>query len=415
MSDTSSAPLDAAPEASSSNPSPPPVLVASLASLPTELKARIAAHASHLRRCYDASAVRSKASKQKTSRVHDNLFALSKVDGVFHELCAPWVWETLDLTDRTDNAILESVQHILPRVGEYVKSFTFRVLADEKYEPSKAVASRERQLRTRDLLAAAALRLCPNVKTVEVFELSGVPINALCKAVAAGCVRKVERLQLYFFTLPSGSSVSAATLAAMITACPELRDVELPYSAAREPSNPHQPLYEAFAGTKNLRCLHFGGPRAVTDKLLALRFSSSLHWLSLGSWANSITLNTFRDFIAQHRSTLWHLDFGLSLEPANRSAYDPPLDLPELNSLTLSTTVEPVFLDLFVSSPIGTFKLSNTSSPFSFAQLKPFLKAHKETLVEVVVEEDIKKDIGEQEVARIEDWCYLNEVAFFVE
>ncbi|GAA6027731.1 hypothetical protein JCM8097_008005 [Rhodosporidiobolus ruineniae] len=440
MSSTSSLPLDAAPKASPSFPRPPPVLIASLASLPTELKARIAAHISDRSSCIsllEAPPVAEQdnmgANSPPATCLHDNLTALSRVNREFSEICAAINWKHVDLTKQPLEVTAEHLRHFLPRRARLVQALSAG--PDPKQDKQHGVFHRtlgtvssverfartsgagldfvDRQRRCTDLLAAAAVSWCFNLQSLTVTQTPGSTFDELFATVADGWVPRLSALKV---VLTSASPISQAwvgSVCAAITACPSLRSMKLAHYAARPADCCLLNLVAQCPPT--LRALSLRGP--VADAFIATLPAAPIASLFLHrSGSSSSTLSTLRAYTTSVGVHLTYLSFGLRLPPEPLDAYVSPLTLPSLHTLVLAGDQDSRFLNLFADSPLEVFELSSSVSNLSFPleQLKAFLTEHVQTAKTVRLAESVYKRYDGAAIDAFECWCSGNGLALEV-
>ncbi|BGP32108.1 hypothetical protein JCM10296v2_003887 [Rhodotorula toruloides] len=395
------------------------------------------------------------------------IVALSLVSREFNELANPFMWEAIDLVDRSNESIIDCINLILPKHARHVKVLEFGQADDRmlRFDPEgpgfgthdpfrpisrihrcvveeaeriggvgttdvegRPLVPGIRELRTRSLLLAEVVRLCPNVVELNcetcpksypewTSSLDGLTGQEdLEKLVyrtdhALEAVKKHLAHQLVDLTLVVNGEDEGYTtegdLASILAACPNLVRLHVDCFAPTGTYDMRRDLFRAFERLDKLEILTLQEETFVNDEFAALDWRCPLRVLALSS-AEDLSFPSFWDLIHKFASTLECLDIDevphSNVEKDNKKFVGRHVSLPRLDTLVISTQHEPAFLlESFVQCPIRTFGLGFCPA-VSYADIESFVALHGQTLKRVEVKHDAA--LTEAQVESLEVYCH---------
>ncbi|GAA5877934.1 hypothetical protein JCM8547_007086 [Rhodosporidiobolus lusitaniae] len=390
------------------------------------------------------------------------LSALSRVSKEWNGLVAPVFWRDLFLYPCSTSMLLELVTDILPRQGHHVDQLLFRetpfdllledgpideppaakgkalevVQACERLENvDSSLAWDHRILRARNLALAAVVKACPKLTSLDIegsvrpmevntgendeenyAAVDGIP-NVALEAIKA----LSGSIEAFSLLLPPDGLSSEADGAELLAAFPNIKRLELNSFVAvgelkeDEKKKKRQALFSALSSLSKLEELDLGESSFVDDEFAAYPFSfPALKHLALGEYLE-LSFPSFVILVERFSSSLesLELDGTPHAEDDAPVADYKPLNLPKLVALELATPHPATFLRLFANSPLKEVLLGECPQ-FSVTEVVAFLEAHKETLVDVDVEDEGMPDEekeGAEPVTAVEviaKWCEEN-------
>ncbi|BGP24682.1 proteophosphoglycan ppg4 [Rhodotorula toruloides] len=394
------------------------------------------------------------------------IIALSLVSREFNELASPFMWEAIDFEDRSNETIIDCINVILPKHARHVKVLEFGQAEDRMlrvdfagagfgtrdpfrpirrthlpiveeaerlggvtttYEDGERLLPAIRELRTRSLLLAEVVRLCPNVIEINcetcpktypqwTIGLDRLPPRDLERLVyrtdhALEAVKKHLAHQLVDLTLVVNGEDEGATtecdLASILAVCSNLVRLDIDCFAPTGSYDERRALFRAFEQLKKLEILTIQEGMFVNDEFAALDWQCPLRVLALSS-ADDLSFPSFWDLIHKFTSTLECLDIDgvphTNVEQDNKKFVGRHVSLSRLDTLVISTQHESAFLlESFVQCPIRTFGLGFCPA-VSYADIERFVALHAQTLKRVEVKHDAA--LTEAQVESLEVYCH---------
>ena len=141
----------------------------------------------------------------------------------------------------------------------------------------------------------------------------------------------------------------------------------------------------AVASLKSLEELNLGCSNFVDDELAHASFFAPLKHLALGE-APDLTFASFFALVNKFSATLESLELDGTPATTPDDGALPPLDLPKLVALDISTPLEAPVLSLFVNAPLHEISIGECPQ-LTAKDVVAFLEAHKDTLRCVDLEE----------------------------
>ncbi|BGO99352.1 hypothetical protein JCM10021v2_003024 [Rhodotorula toruloides] len=407
------------------------------------------------------------------------LLAVNLVNKEWAEIVAPLRWKGRPLPSLevwlypcTTRDLLRLARDVLPRRGSHVDRLLFRetpydtVLDDDEadevpaaeggalevVEEAEKLAQLEagslewelRCQRARNALLAEIIKLCPNLKYLDLegplrlfrktkfvegaassdlaeikeTEVPNVAFKAL-KAIG----EKIEHLGL--LVPPDGLSTEKDA-AEYISAFPNLKTLDLNCFVAVPDGDDfvkedREALYKALTSLKHLEELDLGQSSFVNDAFANVDLTFSLKHLALGEYSE-LTVTGLRKLVERFSATLESLEMddtvpaGDEDEDKAAAAFGEPFKLPELTNLELATTQPASFLSLFDTCPLVEVLLGECPQ-LTPKEVIAFLEKHKGTIKVVDVEEDGipgEEDASDEEdpLAPVAKWCEERGVKF---
>ncbi|BGP40267.1 hypothetical protein JCM10449v2_004226 [Rhodotorula kratochvilovae] len=385
--------------------------------------------------------------------------ALTLVNHEFNELAVPIMWQNLDFEDRSNEAILACIRDILPKHGRHVRSLEFgqadtrmmeldppssgydaedpflpmrrdRLAVVEAAEKLAGVTpedynSETRHRRTRSLLVAEVVRLCPNVVRVD---CEGMPrtrldwadsleeqdlddrnvVYATDHALEAVKTHLGAQLTDLTFLVNDDSVTTEAHVADLLLACPNLLRLELEsYVPSGSPEN-REKLHGALAALSQLESFTHAGGGFIDD---AFAEREDVAWplkvLALGE-CEDLSFPAFFAFVHRFASTLECLDLDgtphTNVDKDNEAFAARAVALPRLDTLVLATQHEASFLlSAFAQCPIRELSLGFCPA-VELKDVEAFLDLHVETLRRIEVAGDAA--LTEAQVESLEVLCH---------
>ncbi|BGO99668.1 Proteophosphoglycan ppg4 [Rhodotorula toruloides] len=395
------------------------------------------------------------------------IVALSLVSREFNELANPFMWEAIDFEDRSNESIIDCINLILPKHARHVKVLEFGQADDRmlRFDPEgpgfgshdpfrpisrshrRVVEEAERiggvgttdvkgrpllpgirELRTRSLLLAEVVRLCPNVTELNcetcpksypewTSSLDGLARQEDLEKLlyirdhALEAVKTHLAQQLVDLTLVVNGEDEGYTtegdLASILAVCPNLVRLHVDCYAPTGTYDMRRDLFRAFERLDKLEILTLQEGTFVNDEFAALDWRCPLRVLALAS-AEDLSFPFFWDLIHKFALTLECLDIDevphTNVEKDNKKFVGRHVSLPRLDTLVISTQHEPAFLlESFVQCPIRTFGLGFCPA-VSYADIERFVALHGQTLKRVEVKHDAA--LTEAQVESLEVYCH---------
>ncbi|GAA5820305.1 hypothetical protein JCM11251_005565 [Rhodosporidiobolus azoricus] len=398
--------------------------------------------------------------------------ALTLVNREFSAMAMMWMWRELDFTSLSNESLLHLIHHVLPHRSVHVQSLAFgqceahmlrtdppgttgaydavdpylpipaarlRVVdAAERFGgvsatlPDGTVLSSEiRCRRTRSLLVAEVIRLCPNLVRVDCEGFPRVPpawvddlddrdlddpnvVYSVDHAIEALKVhaRRGTLTDLTFLVQDDGIT-NEGDVAALLQTMPHLLRLQLEMLVPSALRSNRLALFNSFPAFTRLETLHIvEGASFVNDEFAQLSLGHlPLKVLALGECAD-LSWEGWWTLIHQFRNTLEVLDLDGTPHANNDDDNDlyltsgkkGPLDLPKLDTLVLSTPHPfPFLLHLFSSCPISTFGLGFCPA-IEYHDIEKFMDLHLDTLRRIEVKSDAA--LSEAQVESLEVLCY---------
>ncbi|GAA5901610.1 hypothetical protein JCM6882_006022 [Rhodosporidiobolus microsporus] len=396
------------------------------------------------------------------------LSALSLVNKEWNGLVVTVLWRDLWLYPCSTEALLELVEEILPRHAKHVEQLIFRespfdlLLEDgptDELPPAEGraleiVEAAERMggvdasptwdirvLRARDLLLAQAVKACPGVKILDIEgplrplrvkqddedETAIVVQDAALSNAALEAVKSLgPAIETLSLLLPPDGVSTEADAAELLSAFSSLKRLEInslvTLDDEKTKKDDRAALFSAFTSLTGLEELDLGQSSFVNDKFAALPLKASLKHLALGDYPD-LSFPSFIALVKRFSETLESLE----LDDTPRDASDEEtaahlgkaVNLPKLVALEVATPHKTLFLDAFANSPLKEVFFGECPQ-FKAAEVVKFLEAHKDTLVDVDMEEggipDEENDGGEATSAEevISAWCAEHDKNFAI-
>ncbi|GAA6057747.1 hypothetical protein JCM3770_001719 [Rhodotorula araucariae] len=385
--------------------------------------------------------------------------ALTLVNHEFNELASPIMWQNLDFEDRSNEAILTCIRTILPKYGRHVRSLEFgqadsrmmeldppssgydamdpflpmrrdRLAVVEAAEKLAGVApedynSETRHRRTRSLLVAEVVRLCPNVIRVD---CEGMPRTRLDWADSLEETDLADRNVVYAtdhaleavkthlgaqltdltFLVNDDSVTTEAHVADILLACPNLLRLELESYVPSGPRENRDKLHGALAALSQLESFTHAGGDFIDDEF-ALRDDVAwpLKVLALAE-CEDLSFPAFFAFVHRFARTLECLDLDgtphTNVDSDNEAFAGRALALARLDTLVLATQHEPQFLlAAFASCPVRELSLGFCPA-VELKDVEAFIDLHVETLRRIEVAGDAA--LTEAQVESLEVLCH---------
>ncbi|GAA5983136.1 hypothetical protein JCM10908_000170 [Rhodotorula pacifica] len=391
------------------------------------------------------------------------LAALSLVNHEFNELATPYLWEALDFENRANEAILECIRTILPKHGKHVRSLDFgqsdpRMLNDDVpgsgYQsadpfghipsshlriieaaeqlnnvPSEGISSEIRHRRTRSLLMAQVIRMCPNVISIdtemlpktrpdwsddlEEHDLSNPDIvyvtDHALDAVKQYLGDKLEDITLL---INSDGVSTEGDLADILLACPNLLRLSVDCLAPAGPRQNRDKLYGALAGLTKLESLQIDAGEFFNDEFAnEVELQCPLKVLALTE-CDDLSFPAFFSFVHKFSSTLECLDLDRSphdnVERDSKLHIHRALQLPRVDTLCLATMHEPAWLlEGFAQCPIREFSLGFCPA-VDLSHIEQFIDLHAPTLKRIEVQGEAA--LTEAQVESLEVLCHSKQI-----
>ncbi|GJN88979.1 hypothetical protein Rhopal_001950-T1 [Rhodotorula paludigena] len=400
------------------------------------------------------------------------LAAVSLVNKEWNEIVSRYLWEDLRLYPRSTESLLQLATYMLPRHAAHVKTLGIRetpydpllegadaedaapaadgralevVEAVERLTGSLAPISGDwelRQLAARNGLLAHIVRVCSNVKGLELegglrifrrlYAAEDVPemepveaTEAELPNVALQAVQSIGgNIETLSLLLPLAGTVTERDVASLVSFFPHLKHLELNvFIESKDVSSPadqlkREALYTAIAGLQHLEELDLGQSTFVDDAVSEVAFACPLKHLALGEHPK-LSFRAFKTFVERFSGTLESLELD-NTPSALLEEIDEPLALPKLIALELATTLDASIFTLFAASPIREVYIRE-SPQLTAKDVIGFLEAHAETLEAVDVEEDGLAASEEGSDGAVQDaeevvgeWCEERGIKFAV-
>ncbi|GAA5840214.1 hypothetical protein JCM9279_002312 [Rhodotorula babjevae] len=387
--------------------------------------------------------------------------ALTLVNREFSAIAMPIKWVALHLEHRSNEAIFNVIDQILPHRGVHVRSIEFeqlffRMLDDDPLgsgvhpavpetplspdhlefitkveqlagESAEGVSNERRFRRTRSILLARVVSLCRNATRVhgetfprtrkeyidaEVQDEDDVVehLSVYAHDHAFESVKKLLGPQLVDLTLvvPDDGVTNELDVADIIATCPKLLrlevDLELP-----EGDRVNRPqLQDALAELTALEVFTHTAGDFIDDEFAA---RPDVKWplkvLGLAECEN-LSFPSLRKFVHRFKSTLECLDLDgaphNNVDRDNEQLCAKPFDLPKLDTLVLSTQHEAPFLvSAFAACPIASLTLGFCPA-VDLKDLETFIDVHALTLRRIEVAGDAA--LSEAQVESLEVLCH---------
>ncbi|GAA5885786.1 hypothetical protein JCM6882_007563 [Rhodosporidiobolus microsporus] len=400
-----------------------PVKAASLMGLPEELKKLIVREVKEGPGRYFYSSAEEEAKLGAVVLPNlDSVRMLASTNRAFFRLSSPVFWEELRLDEGSTASLLHAVKYLLPKHGRDVKFLALQPcrqdngwLLPETIEAhewvsnaslstsivkeaealsgvsSSGLSKRVRKLRSRGLLLAAAIRLCPKVVRVELeqfdWELGDkVPgrvyeVDHTMEEVKRNLGASLVDLTVYFRHKTSNSTEH---IGALLTACPNLTSLVLVLDFPLPASLDRRALGDGLSGLRRLKKLVLGWGAVLDDRLLRLPFPFSLSSLVLHEDNGTAVRDfaSYNTFFTTLSPTLTKLNWYTSDVPIPVGISFP--SLPHLNDLVFRTLQGATVLRTFADSPLKNLEIQST--PFIDAKAWcDFIESKRETLRRVSI------------------------------
>jgi hypothetical protein len=413
------------------------------------------------------------------------LGALSLVNREFNEIATPHLWKVsstyypqrrfsrapltfpsaqeLDFEDRANESILECIRTILPKHGKHVRTLDFgqsdpRMLNEELpgsgyqsadpfgYIPpshrriieaaeqlngvsDQGVSSEIRHRRTRSLLMAQVVRMCPNVVAIDTEMLPKTrpdwsddledrdltnPDIVYSVDHALDAVKQHLGSQLEDLTLLINEDgiTTEGDVADLLLACPNLLRLQLDCLAPMGPRANRDTLYGALVGLTKLETFQVDAGDFVNDEFAN---EVDLQWplkvLAL-SEAEDLSFPGFFALVHKFSSTLECLDLDRcphdNVERDSKTYIHRTLQLPKLDTLCLATMHEPAWLlEGFAQCPVREFSLGFCPA-VSLHDIEQFIDVHARTLKRIEVQGEAA--LTEAQVESLEVLCHSKHI-----
>ncbi|GAA5958709.1 hypothetical protein JCM8115_000331 [Rhodotorula mucilaginosa] len=391
------------------------------------------------------------------------LGALSLVNREFNEIATPHLWKELDFEDRANESILECIRTILPKHGKHVRTLDFgqsdpRMLNEELpgsgyqsadpfgYIPpshrriieaaeqlngvsDQGVSSEIRHRRTRSLLMAQVVRMCPNVVAIDTEMLPKTrpdwsddledrdltnPDIVYSVDHALDAVKQHLGSQLEDLTLLINEDgiTTEGDVADLLLACPNLLRLQLDCLAPMGPRANRDTLYGALVGLTKLETFQVDAGDFVNDEFAN---EVDLQWplkvLAL-SEAEDLSFPGFFALVHKFSSTLECLDLDRcphdNVERDSKTYIHRTLQLPKLDTLCLATMHEPAWLlEGFAQCPVREFSLGFCPA-VSLHDIEQFIDVHARTLKRIEVQGEAA--LTEAQVESLEVLCHSKHI-----
>ncbi|GAA5893802.1 uncharacterized protein JCM6883_003641 [Sporobolomyces salmoneus] len=407
-----------------------------------------------------------------------SLHNLSLVNREFAELSFPWIWHEIDLEDTNISHLWTLVTEVLPRHAQHVRSLAFgqsdgtilpfMTSASDRYRAErdlietaerlskirdpKVLEYSVRRRRTKSLMIAELIKMCPNIERIdcEAFQKHPIPEEAYeddptiireaevyhtdhaLEAIRSHLGPKLTDLTLLINDDDISSELDVAKL---LEGCPKLLRVDLAVYCGRENARDRTRLHEALLKLEKLETLDIGAGQFINDEFAQLvleRMKSreeeeavsrsqggestsnpfpNLQCLALVECPD-LSFESFFNLIHCFSSTLRILDID-STPHANhpevtKKYLGRPFNLPQLRTLVLSTPHEAKFLDSFVDCKLVEFCLGFCPS-FSYKDIEDFITLHQTTLKKIEVADDAA--LSEAQFESLEVFCHAKGIS----
>ncbi|TKA57919.1 hypothetical protein B0A53_00321 [Rhodotorula sp. CCFEE 5036] len=391
------------------------------------------------------------------------LGALSLVNREFNEIATPHLWKELDFEDRANESILECIRTILPKHGKHVRTLDFgqsdpRMLNEELpgsgyqsadpfgYIPpshrriieaaeqlngvsDQGVSSEIRHRRTRSLLMAQVVHMCPNVVAIDTEMLPKTrpdwsndledrdltnpdivySVDHALDAVKQHLGRQLEDLTLL---INEDGITTEGDVADLLLACPNLLRFQLDCLAPMGPRANRDKLYGALVGLTKLETFQVDAGDFVNDEFAN---EVDLQWplkvLAL-SEAEDLSFPGFFTLVHKFSSTLECLDLDRcphdNVERDSKTYIHRTLQLPKLDTLCLATMHEPAWLlEGFAQCPVREFSLGFCPA-VTLHDIEQFIDVHARTLKRIEVQGEAA--LTEAQVESLEVLCHSKHI-----
>ncbi|GAA6001071.1 uncharacterized protein JCM10292_006360 [Rhodotorula paludigena] len=428
-------PAQAAPASSAPSVSPPDVPLASLAGLPPELKREIVETlvrdiVQQELLCIDGEYADDEGDgdemdvgffekrdtlldAETSPAVRDALLDLSLINRAFRAVCAPLIWEHLDIA-RIPLPSLQRLKSCLPKYADFVKSIVFDTPAwvnkcnsghhkkgNRAHGPA-CLSKGDKRVVERANLVAAFIRACPGA--LDLHCVTTTPTEA----IHAGFIMFTDEPRTSFLKrtrvlgaaadLVKARSQSLSVLEVEYRAVPatllnylapsaSLVSLELVFDHMRQPEAGDFPrLLPSLSALPALRHLSLHGSGWMTEEYLIAPPKLALVSLELSDdRLVNIRFAQLHTLLMTYSSTLEELNLRLdsAVEPAQ--PVDPQLDfhLPRLKALAIWVHFDEAFFLCFVSNPslLAKFRIGpcHGLEP-GLETVLAFIDAHKTTL-----------------------------------
>ncbi|GAA5872178.1 hypothetical protein JCM3774_002287 [Rhodotorula dairenensis] len=391
------------------------------------------------------------------------LGALSLVNHEFNEIATPYLWAELDFEDRANESVLECIRTILPKHGKHVRSLDFgqsdpRMLDAEVpgsgYQsadpfgyippshlriiraaeqlngvPAEGVSSEIRHRRTRSLLMAQVVRMCPNVIAIDTEMLPKTRpdwsddledrdltnpdiVYAVDHALDAVKEHLAAQLEDLTLLINSDGITTEGDLADLLSACPNLLRLSVDCLAPAGPRRNRDKLYRALAGLAKLETLEIDAGEFFNDEFANdVDVPWPLKVLALTE-CDELSFPAFFTFVHKFSRTLECLDLDRSphdnVERDSKAYVHRALQLPRLDALCLATMHEPAWLlEGFAQCPIREFSLGFCPA-VGLGDIEQFIDVHAQTLERIEVQGDAA--LTEAQVESLEVLCHSKHI-----
>lgn len=166
-------------------------------------------------------------------------------------------------------------------------------------------------------------------------------------------------------------------------------------------------FYHALTNLEHLTILSLGNADYINDTHVAMwQWKAPLQVLALQG-CDELSFRPFRTFIHQFSKTLTVLDIDdvphADVEADNKRYSGMPFDLPQLDTVSLSTEHDSTFLDSFVNAQLVEFEFGYCSR-ITYTALEAFILSHSSTLKTVTLQSDAQ--LTTAQVESLEVLCH---------
>ncbi|BGP15720.1 hypothetical protein JCM10213_006109 [Rhodosporidiobolus nylandii] len=406
-----------------------PVSAASLSGLPLELKEKVVEHVRELSSIQAVIEEAEEPGEADKPRYVNSLKMLKDVDRDFYRLCAPYVWEDLNLSQCSPKQLQSLVDEILPLRAGYVQSLSFPVRLSEpkpqqQDDTADAACDEEGALslvhpvgtdgdtpeeQARAALLASSVDQCSSARRMYYDDMSVSQTNSKAILSALPALSSLADLHVAFFPINGRLPLLLAAVPRLTTL---ILDCGSDYGGTALPIDP-EAFNAALLAMRDLKELSIcaNGAFIFDDTFFLLPFSFSLTTCSLST--DAVGPGALYGFLQRCGRNLQRLDLDANDDDVFGPSSAPTPSLIHLTSLGVTTFGTAPYIACFGSSPISTFSFSSHGL-WDIKPLLAFFERHAGTLRNVKLEVDsteyasgerISDEDEREKVEEVKRWC----------
>lgn len=291
------------------------------------------------------------------------------------------------------------------------------------------ISSEIRHRRTRSLLMAQVVRMCPNVIAIDTEMLPKTRpdwsddledrdltnpdiVYAVDHALDAVKEHLAARLEDLTLLINSDGITTEGDLADLISACPNLLRLSVDCLVPAGPRLNRDKLYRALAGLTKLETLEIDAGEFFNDEFAnEVEVQWPLKVLALAE-CEDLSFPAFLTFVHKFSATLECLDLDRTphdnVERDSKQYIHRALQLPRLDALCLATMHEAAWLlEGFAQCPIREFSLGFCPA-VGLGDIEQFIDVHAQTLQRIEVQGDAA--LTEAQVESLEVLCHSKHI-----